>query len=70
MKLDPVVDVVVVLVVLVVLVGVVADAELDVVVGEFDVVVGAGDTIEGEVVVALVVVAGDEVLADVLLDCG
>ena len=66
MKLDPVVVVVVALVVLVVVAGVVAEPELDVVVGD-------GDTIEGdvvEVVVALVVVVGDELLADLVLDCG
>jgi hypothetical protein len=72
MKLDPevVVVVVVALVVVVVGVGVVAGVVAD---PELDVVVGAGDTIEGAVVVALValvVVVGDEVPADAVLDAG
>jgi hypothetical protein len=73
MKLDPEVVVVVALVVVVVGVGVVVG---DVAEPELDVVVGAGDTIEGAVVVALVVVGalvvvvGDELVPDGVLDCG
>jgi hypothetical protein len=75
MKLDPEVDVVVGVALVVVVVGVVVVAGV-VAEPELDVVVGAGDTIEGAVVVPLVivvplvVVVGDELLADVDLDCG
>jgi hypothetical protein len=69
MKLDPLVDVVVVVALVVVVVGVVVGAGV-VAEPELEVVVGAGDTIEGAVVVLLVVVVEGEVLVDAILDCG